>query len=142
MKSFVNSLLVEVSMAENGVNRIRSFGFCPIDPCIVQFEQTKTIAHIKEEFNNGRTYFSYPRTTRSGIQSVQAKRRAKSANRIYIDTIHHKHGRAMGRYDEATFLPRVQEASKQMQSFVQTLNSISVELSAIANKFRTADQAR
>ncbi|WP_342555561.1 WXG100 family type VII secretion target [Paenibacillus sp. FSL R7-0652] len=40
------------------------------------------------------------------------------------------------------FFQEFQEASKQMQSFVQTLNSISVELSAIANKFRTADQAR
>lgn len=59
---FVNRLLGEVSSAENGVNRIRSFGFCPIDPGIVQFEQAKNlIAQTKEEFTNGRTYFSYPR---------------------------------------------------------------------------------
>ncbi|MDO7905719.1 WXG100 family type VII secretion target [Paenibacillus sp. JX-17] len=40
------------------------------------------------------------------------------------------------------FFQEFQEASKQMQQFVTTLNSISQELTAIANKFRTVDQAR
>jgi WXG100 family type VII secretion target len=40
------------------------------------------------------------------------------------------------------FFQEFQEASKQMQAFVTTLNSISQELTAIANKFRTVDQAK
>lgn len=40
------------------------------------------------------------------------------------------------------FFQEFQEASKQMQSFVQTLNSISQELTAIANKFHTVDQTK
>lgn len=40
------------------------------------------------------------------------------------------------------FFTEFQEASKQMQSFVQTLNSISTELTAIAQKFRSVDQSR
>ncbi|MFB5265207.1 WXG100 family type VII secretion target [Paenibacillus enshidis] len=50
-----------------------------------------------------------------------------------------------GQWDGMTkqrFFQEFQEASKQMQSFVQTLNSISQELTAIANKFRTVDQAK
>ncbi|ADM69831.1 WXG100 family type VII secretion target [Paenibacillus sp. SEL3] len=40
------------------------------------------------------------------------------------------------------FFQEFQEASKQMQAFVTTLNSISQELTAIANKFRTVDQTK
>jgi len=40
------------------------------------------------------------------------------------------------------FFQEFQEANKQMQAYVQTLNSISQELTAIAAKFRTVDQAR
>ncbi|BFH63737.1 MULTISPECIES: WXG100 family type VII secretion target [Paenibacillus] len=40
------------------------------------------------------------------------------------------------------FFQEFQEASKQMQSFVQILNNISQELTAIAQKFRTVDESR
>ncbi|MDR0266682.1 WXG100 family type VII secretion target [Paenibacillus sp.] len=40
------------------------------------------------------------------------------------------------------FFQEFQEANKQMQSFVQILNSISQELTAIAQKFRTVDESR
>ncbi|MCM3340096.1 MULTISPECIES: WXG100 family type VII secretion target [unclassified Paenibacillus] len=40
------------------------------------------------------------------------------------------------------FFQEFQEANKQMQSFVQTLNTISEELKAIAQKFRTVDEQR
>ncbi|WP_374015705.1 WXG100 family type VII secretion target [Paenibacillus thiaminolyticus] len=40
------------------------------------------------------------------------------------------------------FFQEFQEASGQMQAFVQTLNGISEELRTIANKFRTIDQQR
>lgn len=40
------------------------------------------------------------------------------------------------------FFQEFQEAGKQMQGFVQTLGMISQELSVIANKFRTVDQAK
>ena len=47
----------------------------------------------------------------------------------------------MGWYDEALF-QEFQEASRLMNSFVQTLDSISNELKAIAQKFRMADESR
>lgn len=40
------------------------------------------------------------------------------------------------------FFQEFQEANKQMQLFVQTLNSINQELAAIATRFRTVDQTR
>ncbi|GIO29872.1 MULTISPECIES: WXG100 family type VII secretion target [Paenibacillus] len=40
------------------------------------------------------------------------------------------------------FFQEFQEANKQMQSFVQILNNISQELTAIAQKFRTVDESR
>ncbi|WP_036647701.1 WXG100 family type VII secretion target [Paenibacillus pini] len=40
------------------------------------------------------------------------------------------------------FFQEFQDANKQMQSFVQILNSISQELTAIATKFRSVDETR
>ncbi|AJS59062.1 WXG100 family type VII secretion target [Paenibacillus sp. IHBB 10380] len=40
------------------------------------------------------------------------------------------------------FFQQFQEASKEMQLFIQTLNSINQELTAISTKFRTVDQNR
>lgn len=40
------------------------------------------------------------------------------------------------------FFQEFQEAGRQMQSFVQILNSISHELGAIAQKFRSIDETR
>ena len=48
----------------------------------------------------------------------------------------------MGWYDEAPLFQEFQEASRLMNSFVQTLDSISNELKAIAQKFRMADESR
>lgn len=50
-----------------------------------------------------------------------------------------------GQWDGMTkqrFFQEFQEASRLMQSFVQTLDSISTELKAIAQKFRMADESR
>lgn len=40
------------------------------------------------------------------------------------------------------FFQEFQEAGRQMQTFVQTLNTISQELTAIAQKFRAIDETR
>ena len=50
-----------------------------------------------------------------------------------------------GQWDGMTkqrFFQEFQEASRLMNSFVQTLDSISNELRAIAQKFRMADESR
>lgn len=50
-----------------------------------------------------------------------------------------------GQWDGMTkqrFFQEFQEASRLMNSFVQTLESISTELRAIAQKFRMADESR
>ncbi|MFC7679484.1 WXG100 family type VII secretion target [Paenibacillus sp. GCM10028914] len=50
-----------------------------------------------------------------------------------------------GQWDGMTkqrFFQEFQEASRLMNSFVQTLDSISMELKAIAQKFRMADESR
>ncbi|MGM1045166.1 WXG100 family type VII secretion target [Paenibacillus uliginis N3/975] len=50
-----------------------------------------------------------------------------------------------GQWDGMTkqrFFQEFQEASRLMNSFVQTLDSISTELKAIAQKFRMADESR
>ncbi|WP_054958410.1 WXG100 family type VII secretion target [Paenibacillus dakarensis] len=50
-----------------------------------------------------------------------------------------------GQWDGMTkqrFFQEFQEASRLMNSFVQTLESISAELKAIAQKFRMADESR